>query len=96
MLESVVLHGHAKRAQVSGYKVGGKTGTAQIADTNGKYQEGIYNHSFAGVFPLDDPKIAMIVRVDKPQGEKYAETTAVPIFGEIAKWLVNYYEILPK
>ncbi len=95
MLVSVVKNGHAQKAQMDGYLVGGKTGTAQIPSSSGGYKENEYNHAFAGFFPVDDPQFVMIVRVDSPKGFKYAESTAVPTFADMARWLVNYYEILP-
>lgn len=95
MLISVVERGHSKKAKMDGYLVGGKTGTAQIADASGGYKENEYNHSFAGFFPANDPQFVIVVRVDNPKTAKYAESTAVPVFAELAKWLVGYYDILP-
>lgn len=96
MLYSVVQNGHSKRAQVAGFKVGAKTGTAQIPIPGGGYEEsedglGIYIHSLAGFAPIDDPRYAMIVKLDRPKSSKYAESTAAPLFGEISNFLLNYY-----
>lgn len=96
MLVSVVENGHGKKAGVPGYYVAGKTGTAQVANPEGPgYLEGVTIGSFAGFAPAEDPKFAMIVRVDRPTDAKYAETTAAPLFGEIAAFLLQYLEVPP-
>ncbi|MCL5795863.1 MAG: penicillin-binding protein 2 [Patescibacteria group bacterium] len=95
MLVSVVENGHGKKAQVSGYNVAGKTGTAQIPKPEGGYYEDRHVGSFAGFLPAEDPKFAMIVRLENPKNVEWAESSAAPIFGEIAQWLVNYYQIKP-
>ncbi len=96
MLVSAVENGHGKRAGVPGYWVAGKTGTAQIAE-GGVYSETAFNGSFAGFAPVDDPKFAMVVKIENPKSDHilYAESTAAPIFGEIAKYLLQYYRIAP-
>jgi len=100
MLSQVVEQGHAKKAGVVGFRIGGKTGTAQIAE-NGVYLSaenalGIFNHTLAGFGPSDDPRFAMIVKLEKPKDAKYAETTAAPLFGDIASYLLNfYYKLTP-
>ena len=92
MLIAVVEEGYGKKAGVPGFWLAGKTGTAQIADpTTGKYLEGVFNHSFAGFAPADDPKFAMLVELDKPKNAKFAESSAAPVFGDIASYLLNYY-----
>ncbi len=97
MLVSVVENGHGKRAGVPGYYVGGKTGTAQVARTDGLgYQEENTIGSFAGFAPVSDPKFAMIVRIDHPRDVIFAESTAAPLFGEIAKFLLQYFEVPPE
>jgi len=95
MLVSVVDNGHGKKAQVSGFKVAGKTGTAQVPNPSGGYYEDRHVGSFAGFFPADNPKFAMIVKLDNPKNVEWAESSAAPTFGEIAAWLLNYYEIAP-
>ena len=96
MLVSVVENGHGKRAGVPGYWVAGKTGTAQIAQ-NGGYSETAFNGSFAGFAPVEDPKFAMVVKIENPKSENilYAESTAAPLFGQIAKYLLEYYRVAP-
>jgi len=95
MLVSVVEHGHGKQAGVKGYYIGGKTGTAQVASENGGYSETNTIGSFAGFGPIEDPKFAMIVRIDHPRDVQWAESTAAPLFGEIAKFLLQYKEVAP-
>jgi cell division protein FtsI/penicillin-binding protein 2 len=98
MLTQVVTRGH-QRAGVPGYKVGGKTGTAQVPDpVKGGYIPDAYNHSFAGMGPSDDPRYVMLVKIDQPNIQKvglYAETTAVPLFGKLSRFLLQYYQVPP-
>lgn len=96
MLTNVVEEGHGKRAGVPGYWVAGKTGTAQISRSGGGGYEADSNiGSFAGFAPASDPKFVMVVRVDRPQGVQFAESSAAPLFGDIAKFLLDYYEVPP-
>jgi stage V sporulation protein D (sporulation-specific penicillin-binding protein) len=96
MLVSVVEYGHGKKAGVPGYYIAGKTGTAQIA-RNGVYSATEFNGSFAGYGPVHDPKFSMIVKIENPKdGVIYAESTAAPVFGEIAAFLLEYYNIAPE
>ncbi|MEK9157450.1 MAG: penicillin-binding protein 2, partial [Patescibacteria group bacterium] len=91
MLVAVVEYGHGKRAAVPGYYIAGKTGTAQIA-VNGVYSETAFNGSFAGFGPVEDPQFAMVVKIENPKaGVIYADSTAAPLFGEIADFLLTYY-----
>ncbi|MBI4812294.1 penicillin-binding protein 2 [Candidatus Falkowbacteria bacterium] len=96
MLVSVIEHGHGKRAGVSGYYIAGKTGTAQVARTDGiGYSNDYTIGSFAGFGPVEDPKFAMVVRIDNPRDVVWAESTAAPLFGEMAQFLLQYFEIPP-
>ncbi|MBI4435633.1 penicillin-binding protein 2 [Candidatus Uhrbacteria bacterium] len=96
MLVSVIEHGHGRRAGVPGYYIGGKTGTAQVAKTDGiGYEEDNTIGSFAGFGPVEDPKFAMVVRIDHPRDVVWAESTAAPLFGEIAEFLLQYFEVPP-
>jgi cell division protein FtsI/penicillin-binding protein 2 len=96
MLISVVENGHGKKAAVEGYKVGGKTGTAQIPKKEGGYEESAHVGSFAGFAPANDPKFVMLVKLDRPKNVEWAESSAAPIFGEISDWLLNSYLKVPK
>ncbi|MDO8649945.1 MAG: penicillin-binding protein 2 [Candidatus Berkelbacteria bacterium] len=93
MLENVVLNGHGKRAKVAGVRVGGKTGTAQVPDPKGGYYSDRTIGTFAGMFPIEDPRFVMAVRLDNPKTVNFAESSAAPTFGEIAEWMANYYQL---
>ncbi len=96
MLESNVLHGHGKLAGVPGYRIAGKTGTAQIPDRiHGGYLEGATIGTFAGFAPVDNPKFAMVVIIDHPRDTEWAAGTAAPVFGDLSKFLLEYYSIKP-
>ncbi|MCR4314351.1 MAG: penicillin-binding protein 2 [Candidatus Uhrbacteria bacterium] len=96
MLVSVIEHGHGKKAAVPGYYIGGKTGTAQVAKSDGiGYAQDNTIGSFAGFGPVEDPKFAMVVRIDNPKDVVWAESTAAPLFGEIAEFLLQYFEVPP-
>lgn len=96
MLESNVKNGHGKLAGVPGYRIGGKTGTAQIPDKEkGGYIEGASIGSFAGFGPIDNPKFVIISIIDYPKDVEWAESSAAPIFGELSKFLLDYYNIDP-
>lgn len=96
MLRSVVVKGHGKRADVPGYLVVGKTGTAQVASTEKKgYVEGQHIGSFAGFAPLNNPRFTILVRINNPQAVEWAESSAAPIFGELMKFLLDYYKVEP-
>lgn len=96
MLRSVVVRGHGKRADVPGYLVGGKTGTAQVAKGNAKgYEDGVSIGSFIGYAPIGDPKFVVLVKLDNPKNVEWAESSAAPTFGEIMKFLLEYAKIKP-
>jgi cell division protein FtsI/penicillin-binding protein 2 len=90
MMESVILKGQAKNAKIEGYRLAGKTGTAQIAE-DGKYIEDT-NQSFIGFGPLDNPKYVVLVKLEKTD-KRFADATALPVWREIMKFLLNYYNI---
>ncbi|MFZ2226148.1 MAG: penicillin-binding protein 2 [Candidatus Moraniibacteriota bacterium] len=96
MLRSVVTDGHGKQADVPGYLVGGKTGTAQVASSSAKgYAEGESIGSFAGFAPTDNPRFTILVRLDDPKTVQWAESSAAPTFGELMKFLLSYYHVEP-
>ncbi|MCH8814860.1 MAG: penicillin-binding protein 2 [Chloroflexi bacterium] len=80
---------------VQGYEVGGKTGTANIADGNGSYKEGAYISSFVGIAPLDDPELAILIKIDEPQGVPWGTVVAAPAFGVIVQESLAYLKIPP-
>lgn len=93
MMVNVVENGHGKKAGVKGYYVAGKTGTAQVPAKNGGYQAGAHIGSFAGFAPVDDPKFVMLVRIDQPRDVEWAESSAAPLFGELAEYMLNYWQV---
>lgn len=93
MLASVVVLGHAKRAAVAGYLVGGKTGTAQVAKPDGGYYDDRYRHSFALIAPAQNPQFIIFMTIENPKHAAYAETSVAPASAEIAKFLLSYYQI---
>jgi len=96
MLVSVVENGHGKRAGVSGYYVAGKTGTAQVAKKDGSgYERDVTIGSFIGFAPVEDPRFVMLTKIDHPRSTIWAEATAAPLFGEIAKFMLNYLKVPP-
>ncbi|MFA5185526.1 MAG: penicillin-binding protein 2 [Patescibacteria group bacterium] len=97
MLVSVVENGHGKKAAVPGYWVAGKTGTAQVAKKGGLgYEEDMTIGSFAGYAPANDPKFVMLVKIDNPRDVQWAEASAAPVFGEMAKYLLTYLQVQPE
>ena len=96
MLKQVVRRGSGWPTRMAGYDIGGKTGTAQVPKASGLgYEEKKNIGSFVGFAPIEDPKFVMLVRVNYPKVEGFAEKTAVPAFAEIAKQLMMYYQIPP-
>ncbi|MBO9536817.1 penicillin-binding protein 2 [Herbaspirillum sp.] len=83
MLETVVAPGGtAPQAQVPGYRVGGKTGTAYKIE-GGKYVRK-YVASFSGIAPMSDPRLIISVMIDEPQGQHYGGPVAGPVFASVA------------
>ena len=100
MLYSVVQSGKIIKSLTQGFKVGAKTGTAQIPKADGGYETnesnlGIFIHSVIGMAPSNDPRFVMIVKLDKPKTAEFAERTSGPLFGEIASYLLNYHYRIP-
>jgi membrane peptidoglycan carboxypeptidase len=86
--------GTAKQAQIDGYVVGGKTGTAQKV-SNGHYDPNKWVSSFIGVVPIEAPRLAIIVVVDEPQGGHLGGAVAAPIFREIGEQALRYLHVPP-
>jgi len=95
MMVSVVRNGSARRAQIPGYYVAGKTGTAQVPLKQGGYKENETIQSMIGYFPALDPKALIYVRLDNPKGVISAGYSAVPIFQELAKHIIDLWQIPP-
>jgi cell division protein FtsI (penicillin-binding protein 3) len=86
--------GTGRKAAVEGFKVAGKTGTAQ-KPVQGHYSETDYMASFVGFLPADRPEIGMIVVMDEPQPLHTGGTVSAPVFGEVAEQAVRYLCIMP-
>jgi len=93
MLVNVVEGGHAKRAGVAGYYVAGKTGTAQVASSVTRGYSGKTIHTFIGFAPVDEPKFVMLVKLDDPKDVRFAASSAAPLFGELAEFMLNYWQV---
>ncbi|HWJ03910.1 MAG TPA: stage V sporulation protein D, partial [Verrucomicrobiae bacterium] len=96
ILEKVVSEGTGHKAYLEGYRVAGKTGTAQKAGKGG-YTQGKYVASFGGFAPADDPKIAMLVVIDEPTiGSHMGGAIAAPAFQAIMRDSLRYLNVTPK
>ncbi len=94
MMVGVIDKSLTRSAYVDGYYMSGKTGTAQIPNGRGGYDENRHKSSFIGFGPLKDPQFVILVKLDEPQTQ-WAEGAVSPVFGKLAKYLVNYLEIPP-
>jgi len=70
--------GYGSRAKVSGYLVAGKTGTAQVPQSEGGYSDEVI-HSFVGFAPATDPEFAALIKIDNPKEERFAAATAASV-----------------
>lgn len=97
MMEKVVKEGGGKRAAINGYRIAGKTGTAEKKAENGRgYAAGEYIASFVGFVPADKPKYAMLVMVDTPHGINfYGGQVAAPIFRDVLQQILVLKGIQP-
>lgn len=94
-LETVVAKGTGRNAFIDGYRVGGKTGTAQKV-VNGRYSPNEHIVSFIGFAPADDPKIIVYLAVDNPQGIQFGGVVAAPIVHNILADALPYMGIPPR
>lgn len=94
VLEKVVSEGSGKNAQVPGYRISGKTGTAQKYE-NGAIARGKYVSTFIGFAPANEPKYACLMVVDEPQGAYYGSIVSAPYVGEIFSKIFAYKGIAP-
>lgn len=92
MMVNAVEKGEAQAFKPKGYRIAGKTGTAQIP-LEGHYDENKTVASFVGFAPADDPKFVMLVRFTEPGTSPFGSETAAPTFFEISKELFNYFKI---
>jgi cell division protein FtsI (penicillin-binding protein 3) len=97
ILEKTVLEGTGDQAKVPGYRVGGKTGTAQKAMKNGRgYEKDKYIASFIGMAPIQNPQLVISVVIDEPQESIYGGSVAAPVFSKIAEFSLRYLKIPPE
>lgn len=89
ILESVVANGTGKNASIEGYRIGGKTGTAQKVGPGG-YMPGKYIASFIGFAPADKPQIVFLVAIDEPEGIYYGGQIAAPVFKNVMQDVLPY------
>lgn len=87
--------GTGVKAEVDGYSVCGKTGTAQKIEPDGAYSKRRYVASFLGFAPTDRPAIAVLVMVDEPQGIFYGGLVAAPAFSRIVRETLGYLNVIP-
>lgn len=85
MLHGAVAGGTGKTARVEGYRVAGKTGSAQKASTTGRGYVRKFIASFVGFLPLAEPRVVILVAVDEPQGTHWGSTVAAPVFQQVAR-----------
>ncbi|KXG43777.1 stage V sporulation protein D [Tepidibacillus decaturensis] len=95
-LESVVANGTGRNAYIDGYRVGGKTGTAQKIGPNGGYLANNHIVSFIGFAPADKPEIVIYVAIDNPQGMQFGGVVAAPIVKNILEDSLQYLGVKPR
>ena len=94
MMETVVLSGTGKLAQLNGYTAAGKSGTAQQIDPNtGRYSPNKYIASFVGFAPVNDPAMTILVVFDSPEGAHHGGEIGGPVFKRIAEQVLAYMEV---
>ncbi|HEY6084570.1 MAG TPA: penicillin-binding transpeptidase domain-containing protein, partial [Nitrospira sp.] len=94
ILEGVVTSGTGTKAAIPGFRVAGKTGTAQKIDPRtGTYSATQFIGSFVGYVPAEAPRLAMIVVIDEPQGEAWGGVVSAPVFRRVGEQVLNYLGI---
>ena len=94
-LQSVVEVGSGKRAQITGYNVAGKTGTAEKLSKEGGYAKRSHIVSFCGFAPVSDPQFTVLVILDNPTKYTFGGTAAAPVFKEITERLLAMKGVPP-
>lgn len=95
MMEEVVDRGTGTLARIGGYRIAGKTGTAQKPAPGGGYMPDEFVVSFVGLVPADSPRLAVLVILDGPKGEYYGGTAAAPVFQAIATQVLWHLRLPP-
>jgi cell division protein FtsI (penicillin-binding protein 3) len=93
MMVSAVRDGLDDRAQVPGYTIAGKTGTAQYRSAAGNYDPNRFIMTFVGFLPADDPQVSVLVKLDHPTSGRWASEVAAPVFSRLTGRLVDLLEI---
>lgn len=97
ILEGVVTIGTGRKAAVPGYRVAGKTGTAQKIDPRtGAYSSSLLVGSFVGYVPAEDPRLAIVVVIDEPKAEAWGGVVAAPVFRRIAEQVLPHLGVSPQ
>ncbi len=97
LLVNVVEQGTGKRAAIQGYRVAGKTGTAQKVDPEtGTYSSTKLVGSFVGFVPAEDPQLAVLVMIDEPQSPAWGGVVAAPVFRKVAEQALRYLRVTPR
>lgn len=96
MMEKVVSEGGGKAASIKGYRIAGKTGTAEKLAEGGGYAAGQYMASFVGFVPSERPRYAMLVMLDTPQGAFYGSQVSAPIFRDTLQQILVAKGIQPE
>jgi cell division protein FtsI (penicillin-binding protein 3) len=94
MLEAVVQDGTGTRAQIPGYRVAGKTGTAYLADSHG-YDRHRYMSTFVGFAPASHPRLVIAVTIKEPKGQHFAAQVAAPVFARMMSGSLRLLDISP-
>jgi len=94
ILHNVCENGTGKAARIKGYKVGGKTGTANVVK-NGVYVTDNYIASFVGVVPVEDPRLVILIKIDRPRGIIWGGCVAAPAFNKIGSQILWRLGIQP-
>lgn len=97
MMVSAVENGFGKKAQVPGYTLAGKTGTAQVPAEDGSgYSEEKTIHTFIGFAPAYNPRFIGILKVDNPRTISFSADSIAPTFGELTSFILQYYNVPPE
>ncbi|HEX2863608.1 MAG TPA: penicillin-binding transpeptidase domain-containing protein, partial [Deinococcales bacterium] len=94
MMQTVIEEALPQAAGIPGYCLGGKTGTAQVA-VNGRYSDSVYSAVFAGFFPCDKPRVAMVVEVFNGRKSHQGSQVAAPAFRNIAEEVLAHWAVPP-
>jgi cell division protein FtsI/penicillin-binding protein 2 len=95
MLQSVVDQGTGRLAQIPGYTVAGKTGTAQKVDPETGLYGDEYVTSFIGFAPVENPEYLTLIAVDEPQVEIWGEVVAAPAFQKVMSFTLGHFNVAP-